>query len=193
MKLLSRAVLMSVVLTVIIWPLKGATQDLKDGFFDIPWGSYLNELEGFEPLSRDAEISYYVKPDRAYRINEIEVANVVYGFYADRFFAVYISLEGIDVFGQLKKYITQKYGTPTIQMETKPQQTVYTWRYQLVKIKMKHRELEGDMKLGFYYTPLSGQANRARAEAFEAPPKTRFPLSDQKRREAIEHFNLLNF
>ena len=193
MKLLSQVVLMSVVLAVSFWPQSGAAQDLKDGFFDIPWGVYLNELEGFEPLSRDAEIGYYVKPDRVYRINEIEVANVVYGFYADRFFAVYIEVDGIDVFGQLKKYITQKYGTPAIQMETRPQQTVYTWNYQQVKIKMKHRELEGGMKLGFYYKPLTGRANRARADAYEAEPKARFPLSDQKRREAVEHYNLLNF
>ena len=193
MNLLRRMVLISAVLAVNICPQTGAALDLKDGFFDIPWGSYLGELDGFEPLSQDAQIGYYVKPDRVYRINEIEVDNVVYGFYADRFFAVYIEVEGIDVFGQLKKHITQKYGTPTIKMETKPQQTIYTWKYRPVKIKMKHRELEGSMKLGFYYTPLAVEANRARTEDYEAPPKARFPLSDQKRREAIEHYNLLNF
>jgi hypothetical protein len=193
MKRLIRLLLVSVVLAMGMWPQAGAALDLKDGFFDIPWGVYLNDLEGFEPLSQDTEIAYYVKPDRVYRISDIEVANVIYGFYADRFSAVYIAVDGIDVFGQLKKYITQKYGTPSIKMETRPQQTVYTWKHQRVKIKMKHRELEGSMKLGFYYTPLTGRANRASAEAFEPPPKARFPLSDQKRREAVEHYNLLNF
>lgn len=193
MKLLKLIAVISVMLTTSMWPQAGAALELKDGFFDIPWGGYLSTLNGFEPLAQNSEISYYVKPDRAYRINDIEVANVVYGFYADRFFAVYISLDGIDVFGQLKKYITQKYGDPRITMETKPQQTVYTWRHEQVKIKMKLRDLEDSMKLGFYYSPLTGKANRAQAEAFEEPPKTRFPLDEQKRREAVEHFNLLNF
>ena len=193
MKFLKSLAIIAIMLTLSTWPQTGAALELKDGFFDIPWGAYLNKLEGLEPLAQNSEISYYVKPDRVYRINEIEVANVVYGFYADRFFAVYISVDGIDVFAQLRKYITRKYGDPRIKMETRPQQTVYTWKHELVKIKMKHRELEGDMKLGFYYTPLTGKANRAQAEAFEEPPKTRYPLSEQKRREAVEHYNLLNF
>ena len=193
MKLLKRLAIITVMLIMMILPQTGSALELKDGFFDIPWGGYLHKLGGFEPLAQESEISYYVKPDRVYRINDIEVANVVYGFYADRFFAVYISVDGIDVFAQLRKYITQKYGNPRIKMETRPQQTVYTWKHERIKIKMKHRELEGSMKLGFYYTPLTGKANRAQTEAFEEPPKARFPLNEQKRREAVEHYNLLNF
>ena len=193
MKVLKSLTILSIMLTLSIWPQTGAALELKDGFFDIPWGGYLNKLQGFEPLAQNSEISYFVKPDRVYKINDIEVENVIYGFYADRFFAVYISVDGIDVFAQLRRYITQKYGNPRIKMESRPQQTVYTWKHERVKIKMKHRELEGSMKLGFYYTPLTGKANRAQAEAFEEPPRTRFPLSEQKQREAVEHFNLLNF
>jgi hypothetical protein len=193
MKLLKCLALMTIMLTMAIPSQAGSTLELKDGFFDIPWGEYLHKLNGFEPLAQASEISYFVKPDRVYRINDIEVANVVYGFFADRFFAVYISVDGIDVFAQLRRYITRKYGNPRIKMASRPQQTVYTWKHERVKIKMKHRELEGRMKLGFYYTPLTGKANRAQTEAFEDPPKARFPLNEQKRREAVEHYNLLNF
>lgn len=188
--------LTAIILLVIVmglWARPGKALDLKDGFFDIPWGEYITKLDGFQPLDQAVEISYYVKPDRTYQIEDIKVTNVVYGFYADRFFAVYISIEGIDVFGQLKKYISQKYGRPEINMESNPQQTIYTWKHERVKIKMKHREEEGRMKLNFYYTPLTGKANRAQAEAFEEPPRRLFPLSEQKEREAVEHYNLLNF
>lgn len=180
-------------LVIGLWAQPGKALDLNDGFFDIPWGGYLTELKGFQPLDQAMDVSYYVKPDRNYRIENIDVTNVVYGFYADRFFAVYIAIDGIDVFGQLKKYITQKYGTPRIRMETKPQQTVYSWKHKQVTIKMKHREVEGRMKLNFYYTPLTGKANRAQRDAFEEPPGSLFPLSEQKKREAVEHYNLLNF
>lgn len=184
-----------ILLALVMGPWAGAdgAMELKDGFFDIPWGSYITKLDGFQPLDQAVEVSYYVKPDRTYRIENIEVTNVVYGFYADRFFAVYIAIDGIDVFGQLKKYINQKYGRPEINMESNPQQTIYTWKHERVKIKMKHREEEGRMKLNFYYTPLTGKANHAIAEAFEEPPRKLFPLSDQRKRDAVEHYNLLNF
>jgi hypothetical protein len=174
-------------------PTAGSAADLNDGFLDLPWGAYATNLEGFKKLGQELEVSYYVHPDRSYQLDGIEVPNVVYGFYADRFFAVYIALDAIEQFGRLRKYINDKYGRPQIVMESRPQQTVYTWVYKQVKIKMKHREAEGDMKLAFYYTPLSRKANLAQLEAYEAPPKPRFPLSEAQQREAIEHYNLLNF
>lgn len=193
MKCSRQMIMILLVLIIGLWAQPGKAQDLKDGFFDIPWGKYISELKGFQPLDKETEVSYYVKPDRGYQIENIQVTNVVYGFYADRFFAVYIAVDGIDVFGQLKKYISQKYGRPEINMESNPQQTIYTWKHERVKIKMKHREEEGRMKLNFYYTPLTGKANRAQADAFEEPPRRLFPLSDRKQQEAVEHYNLLNF
>ena len=193
MKLSKLVIFLTVLSAVGLRPGSGLALDLKDGFFDIPWGAYIGVLEGFELLERDLQVSYYVKPDRTYRIEAVEVKNVVYGFYADRFFAVYVPVVSIDVFGHLKKYIYNKYGDPRIVMEAKPQQTVYTWKHGQVRIKMKHREEEGPMKLAFYYMPLAGKANRAQAEAYEAPPKAPFPLNERKQREAVEHFNLLNF
>ena len=193
MKISKLAAIMLLALALGLWTRAGMALELKDGFFDIPWGGYVTQLKGFEPLEKSLEVSYYVKPDRTYKIENIDVTNVVYGFYADRFFAVYISVDGIDVFGQLKKYIMQKYGDPRIEMETKPQQTIYSWKHEQVKIKMKIREVEGSMKLSFYYMPLTGKANRAQSDAFVEPPKALFPLSAQKEREAVEHFNLLNF
>jgi hypothetical protein len=193
MKISKLAAIILLALTVGLWTRAGMALELEDGFFDIPWGGYITQLKGFEPLEQNLEVSYYVKPDRTYQIENIEVTNVVYGFYADRFFAVYIAIDGIDVFGQLKKYIIQKYGDPRIEMDTKAQQNTYSWKHQQVKIKMKIREHEGDMKLSFYYMPLTGKANRAQSEAFVEPPKALFPLSAQKEREAVEHFNLLNF
>ena len=176
-----------------LWSGSGLALDLKDGFFDIPWGAYIGELEGFDQLERNLQVGYYVKPDRTYRIEDVEVKNVVYGFYADRFFAVYVPVVSIDVFGHLKKYIYSKYGNPEIVMEAKPQQTVYTWEHGQVKIKMKHGEEEGLMKLAFYYMPLAAKANRAQMEAYDPPPRAPFPLSDREQRDAVEHFNLLNF
>ena len=103
-----------------LWSLPSAALELGEGFFDIPWGEQLAKLEGFEPLGKHLEVSYYAKPDRIYQIENIEVANVVYGFFNDRFFAVYLAVDRIDVFGQLRRYIQQKYGTPRITKTKSP-------------------------------------------------------------------------
>ncbi len=159
----------------------------------MPWGADLSAKEGFRKLGEHLGVSYWVKPDRRFLLDGIEVDNVVYGAHQGRFFAVYITVAGIDTFGRLRRHLQQKYGNPRITMEADPQQTVYTWKSERVKIKMKHREAEGRMKLAFYYRPLSETANLAQQEAFEEPPRRLFPLTEQKRQKAVEHFNLLNF
>jgi hypothetical protein len=168
--------------------------DLESGFMDTAWGSAPSQLQGFTPLSASGKISYFINPKRVYRIFDTDLPDVVYGFYDNQFFAVYVNLEGIDAYSQIKHYVNQKYGLPKISYETRGDLTTYAWKIKDTRIKLKLYETSGSMKMSFYYLPLATLANRDMQKTLEdEPPAPVFPLSPQRQKEAIEHMELLNF
>ena len=125
-------------------------------------------------------MAYYVNAQRKYTFFGNEVPNnVVFGFYDDKFFAVYVDIVGIDVFSQIKSYIQKKYGMPKkTSRETRGDLTTYIWRLKETQIKFKHYETSGKMKISFYYLPIAKQANAEIKKALEAEPPepTIYPL-----------------
>ncbi len=127
--------------------------DLKDGFFDIAWKTDLSQKDGFRKISENANVSYFINPNRAYKIADIKIMDVLYGSFANQFFAVYINIEAIDVFAQLRRHINHKYGLPKkkiTNMAQPDQQTVYQWKYEKTKIKLKIYRDRDTMKMAFY-------------------------------------------
>jgi hypothetical protein len=174
-----------------------AAADLKDGFFDLAWGTNLSQLDGFIKISENLNVTYFINNHRAYKIADIKIADVVYGSFENRFFAVYIDTAAIDVFAQVKRYISHKYGLPNIninQMQNADQLTVYQWKYAKTKIKLKMHANRDNMKIAFYYTPLSGQVNETQMEAFEEThKKSIFPLDKSQIRQAEQARDFLQF
>jgi hypothetical protein len=174
-----------------------AAADLKDGFFDIPWGTNLSQMDGFRKISENLNVAYFVSDQRAYQIADIKIPDVLYGSFENQFFAVYINIAAIDVFAQLKRYITHKYGLPEIKiskMQAADQLTVYQWKYGKTKIKLKIYENSNNMKLAFYYTPLSVQVNEAQMETFEETyKKPILPLNKSQMQQAMQFRDLMQF
>ena len=171
--------------------------ELNDGFFDLAWKTNLLQVEGFRKISENSKISYFVNPARAYQIADLKIMDVVYGAFTNQFFAVYINIHSIDVFAQLKRYINHKYGLPKIKISKMGQpdeQRIYQWKYKKTKIKLKIYENKETMKLAFYYTPLSVQANESQLEAFqETHKKSIFPLDKTQMQQAVELRDLMQF
>jgi len=171
--------------------------DLKDGFFDLAWKTDLSQTDGFRKISENENVSYFISPKRAYKIADVEIMDVLYGSYANQFFAVYINIEAIDTFAQLRRYINQKYGSPKrkfIHLGQPDQQTIYQWKYKTTKIKLKIYQNKENMKLAFYHTPLSVQVNEEQQEAFqETTRRPLFPLDETRMQQAKELRDLMRF
>jgi len=174
-----------------------AAADLKDGFFDLAWKTDLSQLNGFKKIAENLNVAYFINDQRTYKIADIKISDAVYGSFENQFFAVYIDTAAIDIFAQLRRYITHKYGLPKIkitQMQGADQQTVYQWNYAKTKIKLKIHENRDNMKIAFYYTPLSGQVNETQTEAFEEThKKSIFPLDKSQIRQAEQLRDLMQF
>lgn len=163
--------------------------DLKDGFMGTEWQTDLSAMKDFLKIKEKEDLSYYVNPTVRYVINGIEIPQVIYGAYQQKFFAVYIGIDTFDVFNNLKNHITEKYGKPKTKIRINPDRTDYLWKQGDIKIKLKLNEQSGDMKLGFYYTPLSNKVNAVLQEALQKETR-RFKVDKER---AVETLDLMKF
>lgn len=186
MKSAVKTIMVAAVLGMLFAPVQAA--ELESGFMDTKWSTSAKNLKGFTQVGGSEKIAYYVNPQRTYTIFGTEVPDeVVYGFYDDKFFAVYANIEGIDVFSQIKSYIQHKYGVPSkTSRETRGNLTTYSWKLNQTQIKFKHHETSGKMKISFYYLPIANQVNAEMKQNLEdEPPEPIFPLSAVRQSEAI--------
>ena len=180
---------------VVCWMLAVPVQaaDLSVGFLDARWASPSADQKGLSPVGSSGKINYYVNHQRAYKIYGTDVSEVVYGYYDDPLFAVYVEMEGIEAFSQIRSYVQHKYGVPKISRETRGDLTTYSWKVDDTRIKFKHYETSGRMKLSFYYMPIAGRVNLEMRLEGEEPPEPIFPLTGRRQREAIQQMELLSF
>jgi hypothetical protein len=176
----------------ILFALTGVLQgaELNDSFLGVKWGTNISELPTFKKLSGKEDLAYYENPTKAYTVFEIENPSVVYGFYKDQFFATYIQVDTFKVFERVKAHISEKFGTPKTILRMKSQQTIYRWKHQNIKIKLKLFELEGKMKLAFYYTPLSDKLNEAQLGSFPKVPERVTTIEESTKQEIRKDLKL---
>lgn len=178
MKFTVKTIMVAAVLWMLFAPVQAA--ELESGFMDTKWSTPVRDLNGFTQAGGSEKIAYYVNSQRKYTFFGNEVPNnVVYGFYEDKFFAVYVDIGGIDIFSQIKSYIQRRYGVPNkTSREIQGDLTTYTWRLKQTQIKFKHYETSGKMKISFYYLPIAKQVNAEIQKNLEAEtPGPLFPLS----------------
>jgi hypothetical protein len=187
MKSAVQTIMVAAVLGMLFAPVQAA--ELESGFMDTQWATSAKDLKGFTQVGGSEKIAYYVNPQRTYTFFGTEVPNdVIYGLYDDKFFAVYVNIEGIDVFSQIKSYIQHKYGVPTkTSRETRGDLTTYSWKIDQTQIKFKHHETSGKMKIAFYYLPIANQVKmEMKQDLADEPPGPIFPLSARRQSEAIQ-------
>ena len=172
--------------------ISGATAaELKDGFFGVEWRANLAELNGFKKVGENLNVTYFSNPERVFKIDDVKIPDVLYGSYANQFFAVYINIQTIEVFSHLRRGFNSKFGVPRISMGSPAQQTTYQWKSKKTKIKLKTYEKKNNMKLAFYYMPLSRQVNESQQEAFHENFRSpRFPLDDSRMQKAMNLMEL---
>ena len=159
--------------------------DLQDGIFGLQWRENLSQRDAFSKLRSSTHVDYYMKTGEVYSINDVAVSSVVYGSYADQFFAVYIKIETIEVFDDIRRYMKSRYGIPDKTEKLKNEQTEYRWKYKDIKIKLKLDEKENKMKLAFYYQPLSKKINEEQEEKFRSESLKLFPIDKKKKPEMM--------
>jgi hypothetical protein len=166
-----------------------AAVDLQHGIHGMRWGAPISEHSQLKKIRETDRISYYVNPEMIYRASNQPVTAVIYGFYEDRLFAVFIKLHTPDQFNNLKRHFSAKYGKPKSEFNPQNRQSVYRWKDGDIKIKLKMIEPNREFKLGMYYSPL---AERLNDEQFENIPDDVFSPSPSESGRTVNSAPLLD-
>ncbi len=142
--------------------------DLNTGVHSMDWDSPIGQHRQLSLVRSQGSVSYYTNRDMVYQAANQPVPGVIYGFYQDRLFALYIKLGSPNQAYYLEERFRAQFGPAKV--TTHGGQTVYRWKDDNLKIKLKVRESGPEIKLGIYYRPLSDALNRTQAEA--PPPGT---------------------
>lgn len=175
-------ILFIIAVTFLVYAPSLHAADLQGEIFGLRWGSRQSGMNSFfTKVWSSSNVDFYIKPGEVRTINDVVVPEVIYGFYKDQFFAVYIKIDSIEVFDDFRRYMKSKYGIPQKTMSLKKDQTIYHWKYEKIKIKLKIYGKDNYMKLAFYYTPLSSKVNEAQKEKFQTESFKFLPIEKDKR------------
>lgn len=130
-------------------------EDLEDGFMGYAWGSDISRHAGLKQLYTKGGMTFYSSPGESYVIEDMIIGDVIYGFYNDKFYAVYINLDSLQKYDVVERKMKAKYGLPDHKASSKENLFTYKWKYKDVTIKLKMDELKGKMKVAFYHEPTS--------------------------------------
>ena len=157
--------------------------DLNIGFAGIKWGASIATQPTLKHLGENDEVAYYWHPDRVFNFEGEQLKEIIYGFYKDSFFAAYINIDAPELFSKLKVKLEDTFGDYKTKISTKDNLTTYQWIYQDIKIKLKHWESSGKMKMSFYYLPISKQINENEQESFQTDKIRLVPIEKGKKPE----------
>ena len=174
---------------VLLLGTNAGASDLQKGILQYEWGDSASRYNGLLKLDNKGEVSYYSKPGEMYTIGEVSVDKVIYGFYRDQLFGVYLNIDSIEVYDKLLLHMKSQYGLP-IYKTTANNLFVYKWKQQDVTIKLKMNKSAQKMKLAFYYRPLSSKLS---AEQWEELDTTSFHFVPIEKDKKPEKFILFKF
>ena len=155
---------------------------IQQGIHGMKWGSSISEYDQITKVHETQQAAYYVNSHMRYQTANQPVPRVSYGFYRDQFYAAFVKLRSPDQFVHLQRQFSKKHGKPKITHIKASGQTVYRWKVEDVKIKLKMKESIGDYKLAFYYSPLAAKLNREQLE--QIPPKAYGPAPSKAAKSA---------
>ena len=178
----------NIILTVIMVSLtllsgaNAGAADLQKGILDYKWGDGTARYTGLSKLGDKGDVSYYSKPGEIYTIGKVSVDEVIYGFYKDQLFGVYLNIDSIEVYDKLLLHMKTQYGLPAYKRTT-DNLIVYKWKHQDVTIKLKMDEPTRKMKLALYYRPLSSKLNAKQWEELDTTSFHFVPIEKDKKPE----------
>jgi len=132
-----------------------SAEDLEEGFMGYEWGDDIWKYEELKQLYSKGGITFYSNPAESYVIEDVIIGDVIYGFYRDKFYAVYVNIDSLDKYDMIERYMKTKYGLPDNKTSAKDRVFTYKWKYKDVTIKLKTDQVKGNMKVAFYHGPTS--------------------------------------
>lgn len=177
-------IMVSVVLAL---GLNSSASEIEKGFLHYTWGDSASEYSGLSELGQKGDVSYYSMPGETYAVGSVLIDKVVYGFYKDQLFGVYLNIDSIEIYDELFDEMKSQYGLPDYKT-TSNNLVVYKWKQQDVTIKLKMNKPAQKMKLAFYFRPFSSKLNEQQWEDLDTSSFHFVPIEKDKKPEKFVLF-----
>lgn len=163
--------------------------EIQEGFMGYKWGENVSQYEGLTRMYTKGDITYYSNPGESYTLDDMAIHDVIFGFYKESLFAVYVGIDSLEKYDEIQKHMQVNYGLPDHKTVGKEHLTL-KWKYQDIAIKLKIDKGNEKMKLAFYYTLLSRDLKKKQLNEIDNTSFEFFPIEKEKR---PENFKLLRF
>lgn len=155
--------LIAAILVIMIWA-PAQAEEFGEGIHGMPWASSIADHPDLVKIRETKSVAYYVDADTIYKLGEVQVERVVYGFYEGKLFAGFINLSNPLQLVNLKRHFEKRYGPPDISSSDNHELTVYRWKTDRIKIKLKHRKATNEAKMAIYFNLLSKRIDEIEVE-----------------------------
>jgi hypothetical protein len=155
--------LTAAMLVIMIWT-QAKAEEFGNGIHGMQWACPISDHPKLVKISETKSVAYYVDADTINQLGDVQADRMVYGFYEGKLFAGFINLSTPLQLVNLKRHFEKRYGPPRISYSDDNHVTVYRWKTDRIKIKLKQREAKNEAKMAIYYTPLADRIDETEVE-----------------------------
>jgi hypothetical protein len=170
----------------------GPAMQLETGFGRLPWAISLESVGDCEKVEDRGVIHYCVRRDQAHTLLGDFVPEVLYGFYEDAFFSVFIRVEDEAAYQEIKAWLKDHLGSPETSLDKDGMVSVLRWSRDKVRVELHNdRSIQG-FQVVYYYVPIADKAARKQHTVKPArwPKPKLFGAGGKENQEPIR---ILNF
>jgi len=137
-----------------------AAADLQWGFGGIPWSAALDQVTNCEKVESQGVIEFCKRRDLIHTLKGEIGPRVLYGFYKDAFFAVFIQIDEDEAYDQTKSRLMDLLPTPAKSFDKDGDVSVLRWTQGHIRIELSKDPSSQGFTLAYYYIPLADKALR---------------------------------
>ena len=126
-------------------------------FKGIPWGSDIRQLSGFVPVKEFRDYRICLRKEEIPIVEGVEVEEIRYDFYKDKFYAVTVRFNGYNNFRLLLDTMQRRYGTGE---ERTKYMEEYEWSSNELIINLKYSDSQRSGSLEYQFKPIFDQITR---------------------------------
>jgi hypothetical protein len=119
-------------------------------FRGLKWTINIKELSDLHLMAADGEMKFFERKNDNLAIGDAKVSKIVYGFYKDSLYSVFVYFDGLMNFDKLKKIFVQKHGEAY-----RPNEYLnrYSWNGNSVDILLTYDDILKNGRIVYFHKP----------------------------------------
>ena len=135
-------------------------ENVNSGFGGIDWATPREDVRGCENVEERGDILYCMRRDQAHTLLGESTPEVLYGFYRDAFFSVFIRVENEENYQETKTRLKDRLGAPETSLDKDGMVAVLRWTRDNVRVELHNDRSVQGFQLAYYYVPIADKAAR---------------------------------